>query len=113
MIEKIKIVSNNKQNKASAKALIINALIAKITIRILLRLHLFCDEWSGLMACQLNNGRHPKHEIMKYKEWLLSKIHSNWTILDIGSNDGKMPKLLATDASLVYITNSVTTCLIP
>ena len=54
------------------------------------------------MACQLNNGRHPKHEIMKYKEWFLSNIHSNWTILDIGSNDGKMPKLLSTKASLVY-----------
>jgi SAM-dependent methyltransferase len=88
--------------KSIIKKLILNPFIAKITIPILLRIHSFCYKWSGLMACQLNNGRHPKHEIMKYKEWFLSNIHSNWTILDIGSNDGKMPKLLSTKASLVY-----------
>ena len=88
--------------KLFIKRLILNHYIAKISIRILLRIHSFCYKWSGLMACQLNNGRHPKHEILKYKEWFLSNIHSNWTILDIGSNDGTMPKLLATKASLIY-----------
>jgi SAM-dependent methyltransferase len=91
-----------KKIKSTLKKFILNPFIANITIRILLRIHSFCYKWSGLMACQLNNGIHPKHEIMKYKEWFLSNIHSNWTILDIGSNDGKMPKLLATKASLVY-----------
>jgi len=91
-----------KKIKQIFKPLILNSFIAKITIGFLLRIHSFCYKWSGLMACQLNNGRHPKHEILKYKEWFLSNIHSNWTILDIGSNDGTMPKLLATKASLVY-----------
>jgi len=44
----------------------------------------------------------PSKQWHTLKEWFLSNIHSNWTILDIGSNDGKMPKLLATKASLVY-----------
>ena len=91
-----------KKIKSILKHLIMNPFIAKITIRILLCMHSFCYKWSGFMASQLNNGRHPKHEIMKYKEWFQSNIVSNWTILDIGSNDGALPALLSEKAAFVY-----------
>jgi len=91
-----------KKFKKFIKHVILNSFIARISIGFLLKLHSFSYKWSGLMAAQLNNGRHPKHEILRYKEWFLSNIQSNWVVLDIGSNDGAMPALLANKASLVY-----------
>ncbi|MEA3513764.1 MAG: class I SAM-dependent methyltransferase, partial [Campylobacterota bacterium] len=45
---------------------------------------------------------HPKHEIMKYKEWFLDNIQKDWVVLDVGCNTGMMPEVMSSKASFVY-----------
>jgi len=91
-----------KKIKFIIKKLIINSFVARIIIRYLLRGHSFCYKWSGLMACELNDGIHPKHEIIKYKEWFLSNILPSWTVLDIGCGNGLMPYVFSKKIAYVY-----------
>ncbi|MBF0449533.1 MAG: methyltransferase domain-containing protein [Candidatus Magnetomorum sp.] len=91
-----------KKIKRFIKRLILNPFIARLCIRWLLRWHSFSYKWSGLMACQLNDGIHPKHGILQYKEWFLSQISPHWTVLDIGSNIGLMPYVFSQKAEFVY-----------
>ncbi|WP_171341121.1 class I SAM-dependent methyltransferase [Vibrio coralliilyticus] len=39
---------------------------------------------------------------MKYKEWFLDHIRSDWVVLDIGCNTGMMPEVMAKKAKFVY-----------
>jgi len=91
-----------KRIKSIIKRLIINSLVAKIIIRWLLRGHSFCYKWAGLMACELNKGIHPKHDILQYKEWFLSNLLPHWTVLDIGSSNGLMPYLFSKKVAYTY-----------
>jgi len=50
----------------------------------------------------LNDGVHPKHYIMKYKEWFLGHIEPGWVVLDVGCDTGMLPVLLAERAAFVY-----------
>ena len=52
------------------------------------------------MSIAYNNGIHPKHDIIKYKEWF-KNINSNDVVLDIGSM-GSLPKFLSEKAINVY-----------
>ena len=88
--------------KKLLKKLILNYFTAKLFIKPLLKAHSFCYKWSGLYAGILNKGIHPKHDIMKYKEWFQSNIEQGWTILDVGCNTGLMPVVLAQKAMFVY-----------
>ena len=45
---------------------------------------------------------HPKHRILRYKEWFLDKISGQDVVLDIGSNTGVMVEFLASKAAFVY-----------
>jgi len=54
------------------------------------------------MAVQINNGIHPKHRIMQYKEWFLDNLNSSDTVLDVGCNTGMMPEFLSYKVSFVY-----------
>ena len=47
-------------------------------------------------------GKHPKHRIMKYREWFAGKVQKEWTLLDIGSNNGHMANFLSNFSSHVY-----------
>ena len=47
----------------------------KFLIRFILKLHGFCYEVAGGMAIKLEGGVHPKHRIMRYKEWFLDNIN--------------------------------------
>jgi SAM-dependent methyltransferase len=70
-------------------------------LRFILWLHTFCYKLAGLLAIRAE-GIHPKHRIMRYKEWFLEQFSSDDTVLDIGSNTGMMPALFATKAEYVY-----------
>ena len=77
-------------------------MLAKILIKPILRLHSFCYTWAGRYAVILGGGVHPKHEILRYKQWFLENIEPRWTVLDIGCNTGTMPYSLAEKAAFVY-----------
>jgi SAM-dependent methyltransferase len=74
----------------------------KLLIRPILKLHGLCYGLAGPLASQLENGVHPKHRIMRYKEWFLDNIGENDVILDVGCNTGMMPELMSQKAAFVY-----------
>ena len=32
------------------------------------------------------DGKHPKHDILKYQEWFCDNLDPSWNVIDIGSN---------------------------
>lgn len=79
-----------------------NRFFAALFIKPVLRLHSLCYRIAAKYAIILNNGRHPKHDILQYKQWFSSNIKDGWVILDIGSNTGLLPLVLAQKAAYVY-----------
>jgi predicted RNA methylase len=45
---------------------------------------------------------HPKHQILKYKEWFSEHVKNNDVVLDIGSNTGELPVFLSNKIKHVY-----------
>ena len=88
--------------KRIIRPVIFNKLVARIALIPLLRCHSFCYKCVGILASILNDGVHPKHQILKYKEWFLDNIEHGWVVLDVGSNTGMLPFLLAEKAEFVY-----------
>lgn len=84
------------------KRAIFSKALAKLLIKPILRCHSICYNLAGQYAIILNGGVHPKHRILRYKEWFLENIHPGWTVLDIGSNTGMLSSMLAEKASFVY-----------
>jgi len=82
--------------------IILSKTAAKTLIRPILRLHSQCYKWAGRYAVILNDGVHPKHHLIRYKEWFVENIERRWTILDVGCGAGAMPELLAQKAVFVY-----------
>lgn len=70
-------------------------------IRCCLRLHSYTYQATGALAIRLT-GSHPKHRLMRYKEWFLDHVTSDDVVLDVGSNVGAMPRLLAQKVTFVY-----------
>jgi len=77
-------------------------IFAKWLIKPILKLHSLTYLLAGLYGTMLNHGIHPKHDILKYKEWFVSHIKNNWVVLDVGCHHGLLSKSLAEKASFVY-----------
>lgn len=88
--------------KKLIKKIIFNKIVARGFLKILLKLHNFSYSFAGIFATISNNGTHPKHQIMKYKEWFLENIKKEWVVLDVGCNTGMMPSVMSQKASFVY-----------
>lgn len=88
--------------KKIIKPVIFNKLVARLIIKSILRLHNQCYILAGRYASILNDGIHPKHQILKYKEWFLDNIEQDWTVIDVGCNVGMMSEVLAQKAGFVY-----------
>ena len=88
--------------KRLIKYLLLNKIIARLLIKPILKLHSLSYALSGVYAIMLNNGIHPKHRIIKYKEWFLEEIHNDWVVLDVGCNTGMMPEVMSSKAKFVY-----------
>jgi SAM-dependent methyltransferase len=88
--------------KKSVRWMLFNKFIAKLAIKTILRSHNLCYRLAGQYASILNGNTHPKHYILKYKEWFLENIEPGWNVLDIGSNTGLLPCILAEKAGFVY-----------
>ena len=88
--------------KRIIKKALINKVSAHIFIRPILQLHSLALRLADILSIELDGGVHPKHRIMKYKEWFLDQIHPGWVVLDIGCSVGFMSELLANKAGFVY-----------
>jgi SAM-dependent methyltransferase len=88
--------------KQLLKNILLNPISAKILIKPILKLHSFTYTFAGKLAIVLNNGVHPKHQIMQYKEWFVENIKEEWVILDVGCNTGMMPEVMSQKAKYVY-----------
>ncbi len=88
--------------KDMLKAIIRNKLIAKYLLKLSLYLHTKSYMLAGISASVINNGIHPKHRIMKYKEWFLENIKNDWVILDVGCNSGMMAEVFSDKAKFIY-----------
>ncbi len=88
--------------KDLAKRIIFNKTMGKLLLKPILRLHSLCYQWAGKFAIILNDGVHPKHRILRYKEWFRDNIEQGWTVLDVGCNTGMLPFMLAEKAGFVY-----------
>ncbi len=84
------------------KRLFLNKTVAILLIKPILFLHSCCYRLAGKFAIILNDGIHPKHQILKYKEWFLENIDDGWTVLDLGSNTGMLASLLSEKAGFIY-----------
>lgn len=88
--------------KKLTKKIVFNKSIARLLIRPILSFHSTCYNLAGRYATLLNDGIHPKHRILRYKEWFLKNIQPGWTVVDIGSNTGMLSFMLAEKAKFVY-----------
>jgi SAM-dependent methyltransferase len=84
------------------KKLLLNPTVARRITRLLIYINNLSYAYLGLFASASENGIHPKHRILKYKEWFLKNIQPDWIVLDIGCSTGLMPYLLADKAKFVY-----------
>ncbi len=82
--------------------LIYNRKTARAMIRPILRLHNLCYKLAGRWSVILNNGIHPKHEILRYQQWFAENIESAWTVIDVGCHTGQMTRKIAEKAKFVY-----------
>ncbi len=76
--------------------------IAKIVVIALARVHQWSYRMLGEFAAAAEDGTHPKHRILKYKEWFLNNIEPGWVVLDVGCNTGLMPEVVSQKARFVY-----------
>ena len=88
--------------KKLVKKLMQTKAISRLLIKYVLMIHSLCIKAASTMAIVLNDGVHPKHGILKYKEWFLERILEEDVVLDIGCNTGMMVELLAPKARYVY-----------
>ncbi|WED26880.1 class I SAM-dependent methyltransferase [Vibrio sp. DW001] len=83
-------------------SLLKNKVVASFLQKLILNLHSKAYSLSSIIAINLNDGVHPKHRIMKYKEWFLDHVEDSWVVLDVGCNTGMMPEVMSTKADFVY-----------
>ena len=48
------------------------------------------------------DGKHPKHRIMKYREWFAENLDPEWVVLDLGCHNGDMTHFLSKYCSYIY-----------
>lgn len=82
--------------------IIINKFFAKIFLKPILVLDKYLYFLIGQYSSLYYNGRHPKHEILKYQEWFCNNLDPYWNVIDIGSNTGTMAKKMSKNVKKVY-----------
>src|SRR3989339_1470584 len=62
-----------------------------ISVNLLLKLHRISYRLAGNFGALMeDNGLHPKHRLMKYHQWFMSKLEKEWVVLDIGCGNGAL-----------------------
>jgi 2-polyprenyl-3-methyl-5-hydroxy-6-metoxy-1,4-benzoquinol methylase len=88
--------------KEALKKIVYNKYLGEFVLKLVLKVHTKAYNISGGLSSYLNNGIHPKHKIMRYKEWFLDNINRKDVVLDVGSNTGMMAELISYKVSYVY-----------
>lgn len=76
--------------------------IAKWVSHFFLRLHTFAYERASRWSIIAENGEHPKHKILRYKEWFIERCNSSWNVLEVGSHTGVFSFALAKKVKQIY-----------
>jgi 2-polyprenyl-3-methyl-5-hydroxy-6-metoxy-1,4-benzoquinol methylase len=88
--------------KKILKKFLFNPVISKSITRLLAKIHHISYSYLGIFASSAEGGIHPKHRLMRYKEWFLDNIKHGGIVLDVGCHTGLMTELMAQKASFVY-----------
>lgn len=83
------------------KRVFLNPAVAPIFLPFILRLHNLITKLIARLSILSNNGVHPKHKILRYKEWFIAKISEDDVVLEVGSHLGAMSVVLAKKAKSV------------
>ena len=75
---------------------------ARLYVKPALKAHNFMYRLATKASTIVENNKHPKHDILKYKEWFGQHIGPDDVVLDIGSNSGSLPIFLSSVAQYVY-----------
>ena len=81
---------------------LMHPLLAPTAMRVIMRLHNNLYHLCGILAVRVNGEIHPKHRILRYKEWFLDRIEQSDVVLDVGSNTGLMSILMSQKCRYVY-----------
>jgi hypothetical protein len=82
---------------------VFHPVIAKFYIRPILKMHnLMYRLATKVSSIVSSDGLHPKHKILKYKEWFSQYVNLSDVVLDIGSNTGELPVFLSNKTKYVY-----------
>jgi len=56
-----------------------------------LRIHSFSYKVASKLSAALEpDGLHPKHRLLRYHDWFISRLKKNWDVLDIGCGNGAL-----------------------
>ena len=84
------------------KKIFFNKLTAVLLRNLVLKLHNLSYKLSAIFSIILNDGLHPKHDIISYEKWFYENIEKHDIVLDIGCNTGLMVERLSEKAQYVY-----------
>jgi len=77
--------------------------LAQLLLDLILKINSKTYFWASTLAISLSNTKeHPKHGILKYKEWFLDHCQSDDVVLDVGCNTGSMLKLMGSKIKYGY-----------
>lgn len=88
--------------KKLVKRLIINKFNAKFFLKPLLNIDRYLYFLIGQYSSLYYDGKHPKHDILKYQEWFCNNLDSSWNVIDVGSNTGTMAEKMSKKVKKVY-----------
>lgn len=75
--------------------------IYEILTELALALHTFAYKAASRYAIKLEGGLHPKHRIIKYREFFMENISPQEEVLDIGCGNGALARAVAEKAKRV------------
>ncbi len=74
----------------------------KFLLKYYIKLYNYLYNKISNILIKLNNGVHPKHELMKYYQFFIDNIEPNSSVLDIGCGIGFVAKKISEKARRVY-----------